>query len=95
MRRTFTSTGELVKVAEFLRGSMIIPPESLSEEALQGVLEEFISRDGTDYGESELSLEAKVARLKPQVMRSEVLIVFDDTLECVTLMTREEWRGRQ
>lgn len=74
---------------------MIIPPESLSEEALQGVLEEFISRDGTDYGESELSLEAKVARLKPQVMRSEVLIVFDDTLECVTLMTREEWRGRQ
>ncbi len=74
---------------------MIIPPESLSEDALQGVLEEFISRDGTDYGESELSLEAKVARLKPQVMRSEVLIVFDDTLECVTLMTREEWRGRQ
>ena len=74
---------------------MIIPPESLSEEALQGVLEEFISRDGTDYGELELSLESKVARLKPQVMRGEVLIVFDDALECVTLMTREEWRGRQ
>lgn len=74
---------------------MIIPPESLSEEALQGVLEEFISRDGTDYGEHELSLDAKVARLKPQVMRGEVLIVFDDTLERVTLMTREEWRGRQ
>lgn len=74
---------------------MIIPPESLSEEALQGVLEEFISRDGTDYGELELSLEAKVARLKPQVVRGEVLIVFDETLECVTLMTREEWRARQ
>jgi Uncharacterized protein conserved in bacteria len=74
---------------------MIIPPESLSAEALQGVLEEFISRDGTDYGESELSLEAKVNRLKPQVMRGEVLIVFDEVLEGVTLMTREEWRGRQ
>jgi uncharacterized protein YheU (UPF0270 family) len=74
---------------------MIIPPESLSEEALQGVLEEFISRDGTDYGDQELSLEAKVARLKPQVMRGEVLVVFDDTLECVTLVTREEWRGRE
>ncbi len=74
---------------------MIIPPESLSAEALQGVLEEFISRDGTDYGESELSLEAKVNRLRPQVMRGEVLIVFDDVLEGVTLMTREEWRGRQ
>jgi uncharacterized protein YheU (UPF0270 family) len=74
---------------------MIIPPESLSAEALQGVLEEFISRDGTDYGESELSLEAKVNRLKPQVMRGEVLIVFDEVLEGVTLMTREEWRARQ
>lgn len=74
---------------------MIIPPGSLSEEALQGVLEEFISRDGTDYGEQELSLEAKVARLKPQVMRGEVLIVFDEALEGVTLMTREEWRGRE
>jgi len=74
---------------------MIIPPESLSAEALQGVLEEFISRYGTDYGESELSLEAKVNRLKPQVMRGEVLIVFDEVLEGVTLMTREEWRARQ
>lgn len=74
---------------------MIIPPESLSAEALQGVLEEFISRDGTDYGESELSLEAKVNRLRPQLMRGEVLIVFDEVLEGVTLMTLEEWRDRQ
>ena len=74
---------------------MIIPPESLSEEALQGVLEEFIGRDGTDYGDQELSLEAKVARLRPQVVRGDVLIVFDDALECVTLMTREQWRDRQ
>jgi uncharacterized protein YheU (UPF0270 family) len=74
---------------------MIIPPGSLSAEALQGVLEEFISRDGTDYGEQELSLEAKVNRLRPQVLRGEVLIVFDEVSEGITLMTREEWRGRQ
>lgn len=72
---------------------MIIPPESLSPEALQGVLEEFISRDGTDYGEQELSLEAKVARLKPQVLRGHVLIVFDAVQGLVTLVTKEEWRG--
>jgi uncharacterized protein YheU (UPF0270 family) len=62
---------------------------------LQGVLEEFISRDGTDYGEQELSLEAKVNRLRPQVLRGEVLIAFDEVSEGITLMTREEWRGRQ
>ncbi|MCR6649981.1 MAG: YheU family protein [Cellvibrionaceae bacterium] len=74
---------------------MIIPPQSLSAEALQGVMEEFISRDGTDYGEQELSLQAKVERLKPQVLRGDVLIVFDEAQECVTLMTQEEWRARQ
>jgi uncharacterized protein YheU (UPF0270 family) len=34
----------------------IIPVNKLSPEALQGVIEEFISRDGTDYGEMEVSL---------------------------------------
>ncbi|MBC6906649.1 YheU family protein [Saccharophagus sp. K07] len=73
---------------------MIIPPQSLSPEALQGVLEEFISRDGTDYGAVELSLEEKVERLKPQVLRGDVLIVFDEVQERVTLVTKEEWRGQ-
>lgn len=73
---------------------MIIPPQSLSPEALQGVLEEFISRDGTDYGAVELSLEEKVERLKPQVLRGDVLIVFDEVQERVTLVTKEEWCGQ-
>jgi uncharacterized protein YheU (UPF0270 family) len=32
-----------------------IPVNKLSPEALQGVINEFISRDGTDYGEMEIS----------------------------------------
>jgi uncharacterized protein YheU (UPF0270 family) len=71
---------------------MIIPPNQLSEDALQGVLEEFISREGTDYGEEELTLEEKVERLRPQVMRSEVVIVFDEFLETLTLVRKEDVR---
>lgn len=71
---------------------MIIPPNQLSPDALQGVLEEFIGREGTDYGEQELSLADKVERLRPQVMRGEVLIVFDEFLETLTLMRREDYR---
>lgn len=69
---------------------MIIPPEQLSQDALQGVLEEFIGREGTDYGEQELSLEEKVALLRPQVARGEVVIVYDEFLESLTLTRREE-----
>jgi uncharacterized protein YheU (UPF0270 family) len=43
-----------------------IPYDQLSPEALQGVIEGFVTRDGTDYGEVEISLETKVAQaLKP------------------------------
>ena len=71
---------------------MIIPPNQLSAEALQGVLEEFIGREGTDYGEEELSLEEKVARLRLQVTRGEVVIVYDEFFETLTLMRREDVR---
>ena len=71
---------------------MIIPPEQLSQDALQGVLEEFIGREGTDYGEQELSLEEKVALLRPQVARGEVVIVYDEFLESLTLTRRDEVR---
>jgi hypothetical protein len=36
---------------------LIIPFQDLSPEALRGVVEEFVTRDGTDYGEFEVSLE--------------------------------------
>ena len=74
---------------------MIIPPEQLSEDALQGVLEEYIGREGTDYGELELSLKDKVARLRPQVMRGDVLIIFDEFLETLTLVRREDLKQWQ
>ena len=34
-----------------------IPVNKLSKKALQGVIEEFITRDGTDYGEIEVPME--------------------------------------
>jgi uncharacterized protein len=71
---------------------MIISPNQLSAEALQNILEEFISRDGTDYGAYEFSLAEKVQHLKPQLIRGEVLIVFDELTEQITLMTRENWQ---
>ena len=71
---------------------LIIPPEQLSAEALQGVIEEFITREGTDYGTSEWSLAEKVKQVLAQLRAGKAQIVFDTRAETCTLMTREEMR---
>jgi uncharacterized protein YheU (UPF0270 family) len=54
-----------------------IPWNQLSEQVLRGLIEEFITREGTDYGEREFSLIEKVEQVKVQIKRSDVVIVFD------------------
>ena len=56
---------------------MIIPWQSLSSDALNGLIEEFVSREGTEYGEEEVPLTAKVAAVIRQLEAGEVAIVFD------------------
>lgn len=69
---------------------MIIPPSKLPAHTLRNILEEFITREGTDYGEHELSLEEKVDRLFPQVAAGEVLIVFDEAQETIQLVHKQD-----
>lgn len=71
---------------------MIIPEHQLSADALNGLIEAYIHRDGTDYGEFELSLDRKVAELKAQVASGDVLIVYDDASESVNLMTKTDYQ---
>lgn len=72
---------------------MIIPYQSLSSDLLRAITEEFISREGTDYGEQELSLEQKVQSLLPQIQAGHVLIVFDEVTESVQLIAKQDYRG--
>ena len=63
-----------------------IPTSDLSREALRALIEEFVTRDGTDYGAVERSLDAKVADVMHQLARGEVRIVFDPETETTTLV---------
>ncbi|WIO75638.1 YheU family protein [Porticoccaceae bacterium LTM1] len=74
---------------------MQIPPERLSPEVLEAVIVEFISREGTDYGVSEVSLETKVEQVKRQVQRGEVVVTFDPETESCNLLTRREFLNAQ
>jgi uncharacterized protein YheU (UPF0270 family) len=69
-----------------------VPPQRLAPETLQAVLEEYASRDGTDYGESELSLEQKVSNLGAQIERGELLLLYEVDGEHWDLMPVEQAR---
>ncbi|WP_317932055.1 YheU family protein [Halioxenophilus sp. WMMB6] len=68
---------------------MIIPHSQLSEEALQGIIEEFVSREGTDYGHLDYSFEEKCLQVKRQIEQGAVTIVYDEALETINLVPTE------
>ena len=56
---------------------MEIPHSQLTVEVLDAIIEEFITREGTDYGECDLELGDKVAQVKEQLNRCDVFLSFD------------------
>ena len=69
-----------------------IPYTRLKADTLQAVIEEFILREGTDYGVHEISLDDKRAQVRHQLDKGEVLITFDPRTENCTLMTRQQFK---
>lgn len=67
-----------------------VPHSALSQGALEGLVEEFITREGTDYGLREFSLDQKRESVMRQLTRGAVVIVFDLEAQATTLVTREE-----
>ena len=54
-----------------------VPYTSLRPATLRAVIEEFVTRDTTDYGERERTLEDKVEDVMRQLKRGEARLVFD------------------
>jgi uncharacterized protein YheU (UPF0270 family) len=74
---------------------LVVPHAQLSADALQGVVEAFVLREGTDYGATEYSLGQKVAHVLAQLERGEARIVFDPATESVDIVpVRERAPGR-
>ena len=74
---------------------VVIPHTELSAEALRGVLESFVLREGTDYGEREFSLDEKVAHVLRQLERGEAQVIFDAELESVDIVVCKPEPARQ
>lgn len=67
-----------------------IPVNKLSAKALQGVIEEFISRNGTDYGAMESSLETNIRQVKSKLKDGSAVLVFDDETETTNIFLADD-----
>ena len=71
-----------------------ISPEELSAEALHGLVEEFVTRDGTDYGSVERSVAEKIAEVLAQLASGEARLVFDPETETANVVVARDLEGR-
>jgi uncharacterized protein len=63
-----------------------VPHTELSPDALRGVVEGFVLREGTDYGEHDVPFETKVRQVLRQLERGEARIRFDPVTESVDIL---------
>ncbi|MEM9386068.1 MAG: YheU family protein [Pseudomonadota bacterium] len=67
-----------------------IDSQLLSDDALLGVIDDFILREGTDYGEHERTLEAKRDQVRAQLDAGTAEIWFDPDSQTVTLRRADD-----
>jgi len=71
------------------KGGINIPYEKISTEALEGLIEEFVTRDGTDTGYDKKSLVNDVAMVKKQLKRGDAVIVYDKSTKTSNIVSRD------
>lgn len=72
------------------RSVIKIPYDQLSTETLEALIEEFVARDATDYGETEVSFEQKIKQVKKQLQSEKAIIVFDGSTQTCNIVSRAD-----
>jgi len=72
---------------------IIVPAERLSPEVLDALIEEFVTRSGTDYGRREASLAEKCAAVRTQLMNKHALITYDSSTQTCTIVMSDDVRS--
>jgi len=72
-----------------------IPYQQLSAEALTGLVEAFINREGTDYGAIEIDLTQKIEQVMVLIRKGEALVLFDEASESCNIVLRQDYQQWQ
>jgi len=74
---------------------MFIPHSAVSTETLRAIVEEFVSREGTDYGPSAFSLDSKVQAVIKQLEDGKACLIFDPVSESCDIVIKGSLRYKQ
>ncbi|MBI4819414.1 MAG: YheU family protein [Deltaproteobacteria bacterium] len=69
---------------------MRVPYERLSADTLRAVITEFVTREGTEYGEREISLDEKVASVLGQLRMGTAVLIFDSDSQSTTVVASND-----
>ena len=72
---------------------MMIPHQMLSPDALRGVIEAFVTREGTDDGAQDVPLATKVVQVQHQLEAGTAVIVYDEETESCTIRPTNQLRA--
>lgn len=71
---------------------MLIPWQQLNEDTLLRLIESYVLRDGTDYGDEEVPLAMKTKSVLQQIQQGQVLILYSELHESVDLVTKHQYQ---
>lgn len=79
------------------QGVIVVPYQKLSADALDGILEDFVGREGTDYGDYDYSLSDKKAQVLAQLQSGQATLLFDPVqqtchIEITDVLRRQGWQ---
>lgn len=67
---------------------MIIPWQQIPDDTLHNLIEYYVLREGTDYGEQEVPLQQKVEQVKQQLKAGDIVVTYSELHETVSLQPR-------
>lgn len=70
---------------------MIIPLEQLSDETLSAIIENFVLREGTEYGSEDVSLDEKITQVRQQLKQGTALLVYSELHETVNILPKDQF----
>lgn len=70
---------------------MIIPLEQLSPETLSAIIENFVLREGTEYGSEDVSLNDKITQVHQQLKQGSALLVYSELHETVNILPADQF----
>jgi len=72
---------------------MIIPLEQLNQNTLHAIIDDFILREGTDYGAVDATKETKIAQVKLQLEQGSAVLVYSQLHESVNILPKDQFEN--